>query len=121
MLAISAAAYLVANGFYKFQIFLLWVNFAPGASAGRLSLGHICCILLEDQSFFFISTIDTLVGKQQDIPVATSGTSVCMIDHTFAPENVSSTVGLLRRWNNSSFLNILKYAGAMSSRKRNLS
>lgn len=87
MLAVSVVTYLVANVFYEFQIFLLWVNSAPGASAGRLLLGHICCILLEDHSFFFTYTMDTLVEKQQNIPVAASSTSLCRREHTFGPED----------------------------------
>lgn len=89
MLAISVVTYLVANVFYEFQIFLLWVNCAPGASAGRLSLGRICCILLEDHSSLFASAIDTPVGNHQNTPVATSSTSLCTREHTFAPEDVS--------------------------------
>lgn len=53
-----------------------------------LSLGHVCCFLLEDHSSFFISTTNILVGKQQNIPVATSSTSVCTSEHTFSPEYV---------------------------------
>lgn len=88
MLAISVVAYLVANAFYEFQICLLWDNCASGADAGRLLLGHVCCFLLEDHSSFSTSTTNILVGKQQNIPVATSSTSICTREHTFSPEYV---------------------------------
>ena len=125
MLAISVVTYLVAHAFYEFQIFLLGGNCASRVNTGRLSLGHVCCFLLEDHSSFFTSTIDILVGKQQNIPVATYSTSVCTSERTFSPEYVVlcytvsilfalnlvlkgllvSVIGLLRRWNYSSFLN----------------
>lgn len=88
MLAISVVTYLVANAFYEFQIFLLWDNCASVANAGRLSLGHVCCFLLEDHSSSFTSTTDILVGKQQNIPVVTSSTSSCTSKHIFSPEYV---------------------------------
>lgn len=88
MLAISVVAYLVANAFYEFQIFLLWDNCASGVNAGRLSLSRFSCFLLEDHSSSFTYTTDILVGKQQNVHVATSSTSICTSEHTFSPEYV---------------------------------
>lgn len=91
VLAISVVTYLVANAFYEFQIFFLWDNCASGANAGRLSLSHVCCFLLEDHSYhssLFSSTTDIVGREQQIIPVVTFSTSVCTSEPVFSPEYV---------------------------------